>query len=125
MTWPPICPRLNTGTLVPIGWQRAHGFMRSPIQVRLRKGFGFLVYFERLASRAQPPMLTMLEVRGVTRRGIWIRIYHSVYVIETTLGSAYLYPPQEDGAAKLVLKTESSISPGHLVKLSEEVLAKL
>jgi hypothetical protein len=72
-----------------------------------------------------PPMLKILEVRGVTRRGIWIGIYHSVYDIETTLGPAYLYPPQEEGAAKLVLKTESSMSPGRLVKLSGEVLAKL
>jgi hypothetical protein len=53
------------------------------------------------------------------------RIYHSVYDIETTLGPAYLYPPQEDGSAKLVLKTESSMSPGRLVKLPGEVLAKL
>ena len=79
----------------------------------------------RLASRAQPS--DAKDLGSPRRHTAWdmFRIYHSVYDIETTLGPAYLYPPQEDGSAKLVLKTESSMSPGRLVKLPGEVLAKL
>jgi hypothetical protein len=71
------------------------------------------------------PELKILEVRGVTRRGIWIRIYSSAYDVETNWGPAYLYPPREDGFARLILKTEGSLSAGQLVEVPEEILAKL
>jgi hypothetical protein len=82
---------------------------------------------DRWLKGAWPPVaqLKILEVRGVTRRGIWIRIYESAYDIETNLGPAYLYPPREDGYATLILKTEGSLSAGRLVKVPGEILAKL
>ncbi len=68
------------------------------------------------------PMLRVLRVCGVTRRGLWIRIYHDVYKVETNRGAAYMYPPDQDGYAKVVLETEGSMSPGRKVKLNKSIL---
>ena len=60
---------------------------------------------ERLAG-AWPPekkqrAVHTLNIKGVTRRGVWIRIYHTVFDVDTNLGPAFLYPPGADRAAKL------------------------
>jgi hypothetical protein len=68
------------------------------------------------------PGLRILSVGGVTRRGVWIRIYHDVYTVETNRGAAYMYPPDQDGYAKVVLETEGSMSPGRKVKLNKHIL---
>lgn len=71
------------------------------------------------------PQIKILKVHGVTRRGIWIRIFHCVYEVETTLGMAYMYPPDANGFAKLILMTEGSMSAGRQVKLSPAITGQL
>lgn len=74
---------------------------------------------------ARQRAVRILDIKGVTRRGVWIRIYHSVYEVETNLGPGYLYPPGADRTAKLVLKSESSMSPGRIVKVPTALMAKI
>lgn len=71
------------------------------------------------------PTVRILKVVGVTRRGVWIRIYHDVYKVETNRGAAYMYPPDQDGHAKVVLASESSMSPGRKIKLDKKVLSQI
>jgi len=71
------------------------------------------------------PTLRILKVVGVMRRGVWIRIYHDVYRVETNLGDAYMYPPDQDGYAKVVLKSEGSMSSGRKVKLDKSILKQV
>ncbi len=56
---------------------------------------------------------------------MWIRIYHDVYKVETNRGAAYMYPPDHDGHAKVVLASEGSMSPGRKVKLDKHVLSQI
>lgn len=69
--------------------------------------------------------VTVLDIKGVTRRGAWIRIYHKVFDVETNLGPAFLYPPDAARTARLVLKSEGSISAGRIVKVSNALVAKI
>jgi hypothetical protein len=69
--------------------------------------------------------IRILDVKGVTRRGVWIRIYHSVYEVDTNLGPGFLYPPGADRAAKLILKSESSMSAGRVVKVPAALMSKI
>lgn len=69
--------------------------------------------------------IRILDIKGVTRRGVWIRIYHSVYEVETNLGPGFLYPPGADRAAKLILKSERSMSAGRVVKVPPALMAKI
>lgn len=71
------------------------------------------------------PTLRILKVVGVTRRGVWIRIYHDVYKVETNRGAAYMSPPDQDGHAKVVLESEGSMSPGRQVKVDKHVLNQI
>lgn len=71
------------------------------------------------------PTLRILKVVGVMRRGVWIRIYHDVYRVETNLGDAYMYPPDQDGYAKVVLESEGSMSSGRKVKLDKSILKQV
>lgn len=71
------------------------------------------------------PAVHISAVTGVTQRGIWIRIYHSVFMVDTNLGPAYLYPPGEDRSARLVLKSESSMAPGRIVKVPKALIARI
>lgn len=68
------------------------------------------------------PKITILRVTGVTRRGVWIRVSHNVFTVETNLGGAYMYPPSEDGYARVVLMNEQSMATGRQVRLSKEIL---
>lgn len=67
----------------------------------------------------------ILDVKGVTQRAIWIGVHHSVYEIDTNRGPGFLYPPDADRAAKLVLKSESSMSAGRIVKVPILLMAKI
>jgi hypothetical protein len=71
------------------------------------------------------PAPRILAVTGVMRRGIWIRVYHSVFLVETSLGPAYLYPPGADRSARLVLRSETSMSPGSVVKVPKALLPRI
>ncbi len=73
----------------------------------------------------RPKSVKILEVVGRTQRGIWIRIYHVVFDVMTTLGPAYLYPPEKGGYAKLVMKSESSSSMGRRIRVPNWVMAKI
>lgn len=73
----------------------------------------------------RPPKIRILNVKGVTRRNIWIRISHVVFDVDTNLGPAFLYPPSSDRDARLVLKSERSMSQGRLVKISRTVAARV
>lgn len=69
--------------------------------------------------------IRILDIKGVTRRGVWIRIYHSVYEVDTNLGPGSRYPPGADRAATLILKSESSMSAGRVVKVPTALMAKI
>lgn len=69
--------------------------------------------------------IKILEIKGLTQRGIWIRIYHTVFDIETNLGSAFMYPPNGEYVSRIVLKTEGSMSPGRLVKVPKVFWQKI
>lgn len=69
--------------------------------------------------------IRILDIKGVTRRGVWIRIYHNVYEVDTSLGPGFLYPPGADRAATLILKSESSMSVGRVVKVPTALMAKI
>lgn len=71
------------------------------------------------------PTLCILKVVGVVRRGVWIRIYHDVYRVETNRGGAYMYPPDQGGYAKVVLESEGSMSSGRKVKLDKSILRQV
>ncbi len=75
-------------------------------------------------KRRREKALKVLRVVGTTRRGIWIRIYHDVYSVETNLGPAYMYQPV-DGHARVVMKTAGSMDQGSLVKLSQQILKEV
>lgn len=71
------------------------------------------------------PALSILKIVGVTRRGIWIRIYHDVYKVVTNCGAAYMYPPDKDGYATVALEAQGSMSPGRKVKLDKSILKQV
>lgn len=64
-------------------------------------------------------------VKGITKRGVWIRVYHAVYEVETNLGPAYMYPPNDEHMARIVMKTEGSMSPGRMVKVPKALWSRI
>jgi hypothetical protein len=73
------------------------------------------------------PPVRVLAVNGVTTRGVWIRVHHVVYDVETSLGPGYLYPPGPDNMANLVLKSASSMSQSSTrsVRISRQMIQDL
>lgn len=69
--------------------------------------------------------IRILDVKGVMRLGVWLRIYHNVYEVDTNLGLGFLYPPSADRSAKLILKSESLMSAGRVVKVPRALMVKL
>lgn len=67
----------------------------------------------------------VLDVKGLTRRAVWKGVYHAVYEVDTSLGPAYMYPPDAAGESRLVMKTEGSMSPGRKVKLRKDQLRQV
>ena len=77
-------------------------------------------------SGSWPPerAIRILNITGVTRRSVW-RARYRVYEVDTNLGPGFLYPPDAHRAAKLVLKSEGSMSPGRVVKVSGALMVKI
>jgi hypothetical protein len=48
-----------------------------------------------------------------------------VYEVDTNLGPGFLYPPDTNHAAKLILKSENSMSSGRVVKVSRALMVKI
>ena len=70
-------------------------------------------------------MLRIHDIRGVTKRGVWIRIFHAVYDVDTNLGPGYLYPPDANGSAKFILKSGSTASESCVVSVPKRLLPKI
>ncbi len=71
------------------------------------------------------PAIKVVEIKGVTLRGVWIRSFKACFDIVTNLGPAFLHPPDNDGNATVLLKSASSMSPGKSIKLNKLLLAKI
>lgn len=70
---------------------------------------------------APPPPPQVLAVVGVERRGVWIRVYHDVYRVETDQGPAFAYPPAGN-RSRVVLCNKSSTDAGVVVVLPPEIV---
>ena len=73
----------------------------------------------------KPKAVHLLDIKGVTRRGVWARIFHPVFDVETNLGPAYLYPPDSRHGANLILKLEKQGSALRVVKVPQDLMAKI
>ena len=71
------------------------------------------------------PVVRILAVTGVAKRGVWIGIYRTVFVVDTNLGSAYMGPPGSDRRATLILKNENSMSRGRPVRVTRAMMAEI
>lgn len=69
--------------------------------------------------------LRLLEVKGLTQRGVWTRVYHKVFDVDTNLGPAFMYPPNAEHIARVVMKTERAMSPGRMVKVPKALWPKI
>jgi len=69
--------------------------------------------------RKKEPAIRIIAIKGMTKRGIWLHIYQTVFDVDTNLGSAYLYPPTSNNRARLVFTNEVASSPGRLVRLTK------
>jgi hypothetical protein len=100
-------------------------------EIALSEGASYCVScLDGWLSEDWPPKLKqarvkILEIKGLTQRGIWIRIYHTGFDVETNLGSAFMYPPNGEHVSRIVLKTEGSMSPGRLVKVPKVFWQKI
>ena len=72
-----------------------------------------------------PPAPKICCIKGVTKRGIWLGVYRAVFSIETTLGAAYLEPPQKNGVSSLRLVTSGSSDRGWPVRLTNQQMAEI
>jgi hypothetical protein len=72
------------------------------------------------------PAPRILAVTGVAERLVW-RSYHAVYAVDTRAGPGYLYPPEDDGTAVLVLKRSgsSSADPKWTIRPGRKLLAQI
>ena len=71
------------------------------------------------------PKVQILDVRGITKRAVWIRIFHAVYEVDTNLGLGYLYPPDADGYAKVVLKSGDIRLADRIVQVPKRLIPKI
>jgi len=76
-------------------------------------------------ASSKKPAVRILNIKGVTTRAVWIRIYHAVFDVETNLGPAYLYPPDAEGCARLILKSKNSESAVHSVQVPKSMLPRI
>ena len=69
----------------------------------------------------------ILDIKGVIRRDVWKGVYHCVFDVDTNLGPGYLYLPNADRTAKLVLKSEASslTSADRIVKVPKRLQSKI
>ena len=77
-------------------------------------------------SGSWPPKraIRILNITGVTRWGVW-RTRHRGYEVDTNLGPGFLYPPDTNCVAKLILKSENSMSAVRVVKVSKALMEKV
>lgn len=84
---------------------------------------------DRWRHGSWPPLrsarLRLLDITGVTERPVWIRVFHTVFNVETNLGRGYMYPPGPDRTARVVLASESAQSSGRQVQVSKALMAKV
>lgn len=80
-----------------------------------------------LSGRWDPtrPAINIVDIIGITKRSVWRGVYHYVYDAETNQGPAYLFPPDDNRTAKLMLKSESTTSEGIRVIVPEQLLVKV
>lgn len=76
-------------------------------------------------SKKKLPSVKIIEIKGVVRRGVWIRVYKACLDAVTNLGPAFLSPPSSDGYATLVLKSDSSMSQGRTIKLNKALMKRV
>ena len=70
-------------------------------------------------------MPTVLDIHGVIMKGIWLRINQVFFEVVTTIGPGYLYPPDKNQKSKFYLKTDSFVTPGRIVSVSDEQMMKI
>ena len=71
------------------------------------------------------PAVRILDIKGIKEYGVWIRVYRSLFDVDTNFGPAYLYPPDADRSAKLVFKPGSSLSGERVVSVPKFLLPKI
>lgn len=76
-------------------------------------------------SLKKMPVVRILAVTGVAKRGVWIGIYRTVFVVDTNLGPAYLGPPGSDRRATLIRKNENSMSRGRPVRVTRAMMVEI
>lgn len=110
--------------------QRLGPFTKRLKEISIEVGAHYCAdLIDRWVNGRWPPVakgkkLVIRNVTGVTRRGVWIGIYHCVYAIDTNLGPAYMYEPDADGYATVILKSNSSTNQGR-PKLSKSILSQV
>lgn len=67
----------------------------------------------------------VLAVKSLARRAVWKGVYHAVYEVETSLGPAFMYPPDSGQVSRLVMKSEGSMAPGQRVKVTKALLTQI
>lgn len=72
-----------------------------------------------------PQQVRILEITGVTEIAVWLRTYRSVYKVVTNIGSAYMYPPQNNGFAKVIFKEGQPSSPEMFLEVPLELMSQL
>lgn len=75
--------------------------------------------------KEERPLPRILAVKGVRIRAVWRYRHHTVYEVETTQGLGFLYPPDKNLLARIVLQSEPHGSVGRFVKVDENLLPKL
>lgn len=73
----------------------------------------------------KPKAPTITQITGVALRPVWIRVSHAVFTVTTSAGPAFLYPPDQSGLARLVLKSASSMNQGCAVRLTRKWMREL
>jgi hypothetical protein len=83
---------------------------RSARLLRIAREAGALLCVRRLEAwqagtwPKPKPAPRILRVDGVERRPVWIRIYRVGYVVQTTAGVGFIYPPAQDRTTTLVIR---------------------
>lgn len=126
-------PDYGVKKIIQSWWKRASGdpaeaqpwesFWRAGLVDKARAtGWRDEVFRERRVVRSPKPNAPrILEIHGVGRRAVWIRVEHPVYLAKTTAGDAFLYPPGKSGYSSLVLTNSGHPGQSWHVRLNEEL----
>ncbi len=89
------------------------------LEISKRVGAAYCARCLRGAAKGSwPPAPVIRQVTGVTLREVWAS-NHPVYTVTTSAGPAYLYPPDADGNASLVLTSAGNMNMGTTIALSK------